>query len=253
MLQPTRFLSPLLAVALAITCQPAAAASPQSGVSSAEATMRESMMLGDFERVEYRDVEGNPLTFEQFMDAVKTGKSFAIEKESDHSLAVIRLNDPGRIEAPSQAALAMGTPLPAIGPLRTLDGEAVSDAELRSGFALLSFYFAECIPCVAEVPALNAYSSAHPEIHAWAVTFDDLATSSEFVAKRDLRLPVIADAQAFIDAVGVKTYPTWVLVSDGRIAALHTGGAMGADVATEADIEAWVAAAMEPPVTASEK
>jgi len=146
---------------------------------------------------------------------------------------------------PQAAAIVVGSLLPAIGKLETLDGASVSDADLRDRYTLLSFYFSQCVPCIAEIPALNGYAAAHPEMGVLAVTFDDIATSKAFVAQRGLELAVIADAQAFIDAVGVTGYPTWLLVdADGRIAAVHTGGSMGKDAASKADINAWVQGAM---------
>ena len=239
-----RFL-PLCAALLLAASPHAGAQPPQAAVSKAESAMLESMMLGDFSRVEYRDAEGTAIGFEQFVESVKASKSFSIEKESDHSLAVLRIKDPDRTVVPVEEGIVAGSRLPALGKLETLDGDAVSDADLRDRYTLLSFYFAECVPCIAEIPALNGYAAAHPEIGVWAITFDDTATSKAFVAQRGLELPVIAEAQVFIDAVGVTGYPTWLLVdADGRIAAVHTGGSTGGDAAGITDIDAWVQDAM---------
>jgi peroxiredoxin len=257
-----------LSIVLA-ACLPAGAASAQQAAqaghaaaqpapSAEELGFRHQLMLDDYARVEYRDEAGNAIGFEDVLRAIPTGKSFSIEKDGDHSLATIKLGGKhAAAEEPASRALQAGQPLPVPEGLRTLDGHAFGSAELHGRRTLLSLYFAECLPCIAEVPELNDLAAEHPEMGVYALTFDDAATAKAFVAQRGLRLPVVADAQAYLDALGVQTYPTLVLLDEaGRIAAVRHGGKMpapGGQAGDDADgegIAAWVATSFAAPQAA---
>ncbi|MGN6112077.1 MAG: TlpA family protein disulfide reductase [Luteimonas sp.] len=242
------------AAASAQEAQPAKPGS-QASPSASELAFRHQLMLDDYARVEFRDEAGNAITFEDLLRAIPAGKSFSIEKDSDHSLATVRIGSKhDDADEPAPQALQVGQALPAPEGLRTLDGHAFGSAELQGRRTLLSLYFAECLPCIAEVPELNRLAAAHPEMGVYAVTFDDAATAQAFVAQRGLQLPVVADANAYLDALGVQTYPTLVLLDEtGRIAAVRHGGKMpaGDDKAgdggdDDAGIAAWVAASFAP-------
>jgi peroxiredoxin len=247
----------------AAPAKPAAHAAVPATPSASELAFRHQMMLDDYARVEFRDEAGNAVTFEDILRAIPSGKSFSIEKDSGHSLATVRIGskheDAG---APAPEALNAGQALPAPEGLRTLDGRAFGSAELHGRRTLLSFYFAECLPCIAEVPEINSLAAAHPEMGVYAVTFDDAATAKGFVAQRGLRVPVVADAQPYLDALAVHTYPTLLLVDEqGRVAAVRHGGRMpagstpgdgtGADGDGDSGIAAWVAASFAAQVPAS--
>jgi peroxiredoxin len=235
--------------------QPRDHAAGQAAPSASELAFRHQMMLGDYARVDFRDEAGNAVTFEDILRAIPNGKSFSIEKDSDRSLATVRIGSKrDTAGAPEPSALHAGQALPAPEGLHTLDGKAFGSAELQGRRTLLSLFFAECLPCIAEVPELNDLAAAHPEMGVYAVTFDDATTAKGFVAQRGLRVPVVADAKPYLDALGVQTYPTLVLVDErGRIAAVRHGGKMPAGSIPGGDgkdggdgdsgIAAWVAAA----------
>jgi len=127
--------------------------------------------------------------------------------------------------------------------MKTLDGQAFSDAGLRGHRTLLSLFFSECVPCIAEVPALNAFAKAHPEVPVYAMTFDDAATAREFVGKRGLEVPVVADAQDYLDRMHVDTYPMLLLVdAQGKIAAVRSGGGTGDSALTADALASWAGA-----------
>lgn len=234
-----------------VQAPPAGQAAGHSTPSESELAFRHQMMLDEYARVEFRDEAGNAITFEDILRAIPNGKSFSIEKASDHSLATVRIGSKhDDADAPRPEVLKAGSALPAPEGLRTLDGQAFGSAELHGRRTLLSLFFAECLPCIAEVPELNSLAAAHADMGVYAVTFDDATTAKGFVAQRGLQVPVVADAKAYLDALGVQTYPTLILVDEhGRVAAVRHGGkvsmprALAGDEGGDSGIAAWVAAA----------
>ena len=95
---------------------------------------------------------------------------------------------------------------------------------------------------------LPAFSALHPEFGTIAVTFDSAQDAKSFSLKRKFNWPLLADAQGFIDAVGITVYPTMVLVGpDGRIVGL----AISSQIAgprkplTTENLLAWVSGLMD--------
>lgn len=243
-------------LAAGASAQEAPAAAQQAKPSAEELDFRHQLMLDDYARVEYRDEAGNAITFEDILRAIPTGKSFSIDKDKARSLATVKLGGSrhGRADEPAPQSLQVGQALPAPEGLRTLDGNGFGSDELRGRRTLLSFYFAECLPCIEEIPELNRFAAAHPEMGVYAVTFDDAATAKAFVAQSGLKLPVVADAQPYLDALGVQTYPTLVLVDkQGKVAAVRHGGKVriGESPAGSAGIDEWVVASASPAAAAA--
>ena len=91
---------------------------------------------------------------------------------------------------------------------KTLDGKRAQSGDTQRRPMILSFFFAECVPCIEEVPILNAFARKHPEYRYAAFTFDDASTAIRFVQRYQLEWPVVADSRPFIDLVGVRAFPT---------------------------------------------
>ena len=221
----------------------AGSAAAQQAPSMSDASFRASMALDGYARVEYRDADGKAIDFDAFLKAVAAGKSFSMVKESDHSLATVKVSAGTAQEKPSAPrGPAVGTALPPLDAgMRTLDGQAFADALLRGHRTLLSLFFAECVPCIAEVPALNAFAKAHPGVPVYSMTFDDAATGREFVRKRGLEVPVVADAQDYLDRMHVDTYPMLLLLdAQGKVAAVRSGGGTGDSALTAESLASWV-------------
>jgi thiol-disulfide isomerase/thioredoxin len=128
----------------------------------------------------------------------------------------------------------------------TLDGHRVRNADLATRPTLVSFFFAACVPCIREAPVLNAFAARHPEINVLAMTPDPPEVARKFVAQRGFRWPVIASADAYVQSLHVRGYPTWLLVApDGRILSRDTGldeAALQEPAIGLALLEQWVAA-----------
>lgn len=229
----------------------ASAPAPNNTVSSdgeggnAEQEFKEAMALSAYPKVQYRDEEGKDISFEEFIKQTSNGKSFGMYKNSKTKEAVVSLNKPGKLVAEeTKSDIRIGSPLPALKNVKTLNGEALDDAAFLGRHTLVSFYYSECVPCIAEVPALNAYAKAHPELGVLAVTFDPAKEARAFVEKYGLEWPVVTDSEAYIDAVGVKAYPTILLIGPDRkiVAKAKTNLLQGRDdtAAAVAALDGWV-------------
>jgi peroxiredoxin len=215
-----------------------------------EAKFLESAQLNPDAKVEYFDDSGRRLGFDAFFSLVLRGRSFGYKHDG-------RVSAKFRLDAPGPAAKAMRAPIvggrvaggvgvgdafPAFA-LPSTKGGRVTAATLRGRLTLINFFFADCVPCIAEIPALNAYARHYPEVQVLAVTFDDLATAQGFVKQRGLQWPVLADGMPLIGAAGITGFPSFALVGpDGRVRALAHSAAIppkGAKLDV-ANLSTWV-------------
>lgn len=139
-----------------------------------EAKFLETMQLNADAKVQYFDEGGRKLGFDAFFSAVMRGRSFGYEHDGRVE-AKIRL-DPLKPAAAVAAAAAprkpdayklhAGDAFPAFA-LPSTKGVRVTGVALRGKLTLVNFFFADCLPCIAEIPALNAYARHHPEVQVW--------------------------------------------------------------------------------------
>jgi thiol-disulfide isomerase/thioredoxin len=207
-----------------------------------EEDFRRQTMLGDY-TVVYQDHLGNKLTYDEFSKRMTGGMS--MHKEPGTHEATAKLADP---DAPksmpkSNFKVKAGDALPDFQLVR-LDGSTAGRQSLLGKPTLINFMFANCAPCVQEVPELNALAAAHPELNFAAVTFDDLATAKEFSDKYKFAWTMLAQGRPFLDTLGVKNYPSFALIAaDGTI--LGTGNR--AEIARgDRTLEAWIARLLAP-------
>ena len=252
------FKSLLAGLVAALCAFPVVYAEAMTGQQRAAAGFTEEAFLGamaidGYKEVRYLDEDGKPLRFDQFMAATQSGRSFSKEAQMDRSLAVLKLKPQSAARAevadewdePKAGKQALHVPAAGKVPALThkdLAGNAVSLAD-GVHYTLLSFFFADCVPCIQEVPALNALATTRIDLKVVSVTFEHHDDAAEFVHKRGLKTTVVADAQDYIDALGVKVYPTLALVSpEGRLMGVrsaykvadHKDGGL-------AELEAWMA------------
>ncbi len=209
----------LAALTLAASFQPAHA----DGKLSLQSAADEPAFLAAFGvtpqmTVKYQDEDGRSLTREAFYErmARAEGKlSFGIRKTPQD--VTLQFQAPGKRPEADRFKVAAGDLIPSFS-LRSLDQSTLSRDALKGRYTLMSFYFASCAPCVKEIPALNALQARMPELRLAAVTFDDEATSRRFVQDHGLRWPVYAQAQSFLQSLGVSSFPAFALLSpEGRL------------------------------------
>jgi thiol-disulfide isomerase/thioredoxin len=233
-----RLAASLVVVSLALVCNacsqqapeataganpPAVAAKPAA---MSEQAFRDGMQVADVRQVVYKDENGSVISFDTFIASVSAGRSFAKVVEGDKSLAEFTINPPEAKPPATQHENAALT-IPVASEMPEIKGSDISGNlhALKNGehYTLLSFFFHDCVPCIQEIPQLNALSARAKQVRLVAVTFDDRATAERFVRERGLKLPVVAGEQEYIEALGIKTFPTLVLVSpDGRLVGSRT-------------------------------
>lgn len=207
--------------------------------------------------VTYRNVDGKAMTRADFITAfAQRHMTFDIARDLNKHVAVLSLNPADslvskemKIQTAAFAkagargeALKPGQPLPAFR-LTDLDGRVVDNAALRGHVTLMNFFFATCVPCIQETPALTEYAKAHPQMPVLAVTFDDTGTARDYVAAHHFGWPVLANGMDFILAMGVSAYPQLALVdANGRLLAIRPSDSIrkGGGTITPQDIDRWV-------------
>ncbi|HEX7814676.1 TlpA disulfide reductase family protein, partial [Dyella sp.] len=199
----------------------------------------------------YSDEHGNCLSENQFFTAVGQGRAFDVEKHvKAHSATLVLKPASAATRLPDVTAIrpishwARGDAWPPLA-LTTLDGRTIHPADLHGHRTLVSFFFATCAPCVADLPALDAYHARHRRQAVLAITFDSEDDARQFVAARPLSWPVAFHAQRFLDHIGVGVYPSFAVVDEnGRLVKAASGDRLrrGHEVLTVEDIERWLAA-----------
>jgi len=210
---------------------------------SEESSIRKGMGLDGYD-VTYKDADGTPINFQQFSAGLAAQRSISITKNTNEKVAVLELGPEGEALAePTSPAytVKIGAALPAF-VLHDLNGKPIETAARRGRPTLLSFYFSECVPCIREIPMLNAFAESKPDIELFAITFDDVANARTFATKYAFAWPILADAQAFIDAIGISTYPTFILVdAEGKLRAIER---MSEQLSDAAQLALWVDASL---------
>jgi thiol-disulfide isomerase/thioredoxin len=125
--------------------------------------------------------------------------------------------------------------------VRTLDGGAftLSRHLAEDGRpVVLNLWASWCFPCRAEMPAIDAFATAHPEIAVVGVSVqDDAVAAAEFAAEIGVGYVLGYDEKDEVnDAYRPLGLPaTFLIAADGTIAQRHFGGV------TEESLEADIA------------
>jgi len=139
-------------------------------------------------------------------------------------------------------ALAFVTPLQAAMPeqptlkVSTLDGKSFDLAAQRGHWVIVNYWATWCVPCIKEMPDISRFVSAHADVAAIGVAYDDSEVEDirAFLVKHPVSYPV---AQVTMDAPpadfdvprGLPT--TWVIAPDGTVARHIVGPVTKAELA----------------------
>lgn len=204
--------------------------------------------------VVFHDVRGKVINQKAFAAGAARQQRYTTRLDEHRKLAVLTLLPLGKkpsgsqpvsdwtVESSSAAPIPEpGTIFPAFD-LPKVGGGRLNTASSQGKPYVVDFFFAQCIGCIAELPTLNAYHKQYPERPLVAITFDDARTAADFVQQRHFDWPVTYAGKAFTDKLGLKVYPTMVVVgADGKVLATRVGSD---DSATPEKLEAWVAASI---------
>jgi cytochrome oxidase Cu insertion factor (SCO1/SenC/PrrC family) len=188
-----------------------------------ESDFRRMLNLGPDAKIAYRDLECRPITFEQFVAAMRQpGQGSEVARAADSSAVTMSLHRRGGASCPSPYGPV--TEMPAFD-LADLGGQRVTSASLRGKPTLVNFYFAGCVPCILEVGPLNEFAASRKDLHFLAVTFDEPPEARAFVKRYKFKWRVVPDARDFIDRMGVVRYPMLALFdAQGRLLGTRSGG-----------------------------
>jgi peroxiredoxin len=117
--------------------------------------------------------------------------------------------------------------------LTTLDGSTLALADLRGQAVLVNVWASWCLPCRAEMPAMQAmyeeYASQGFTILAVNSTIQDSQSqAAEFVAEHNLTFPILLDLDGHVSALyQVSALPSsFFILPDGTIQEVVIGGPM---------------------------
>ncbi|MGZ5200736.1 MAG: TlpA family protein disulfide reductase [Telluria sp.] len=225
---------------LAASVFTAAFADPQTApLPESMQSILKGMHVEKYSRLTLLDEQGAAMDPDAFAQAVKSGHSFNMKKASagdgpDITMRLVSKEEAAKtVNVPPK--LKEGDAFPQF-QLARLDGTLVDNSALAGKYALVSFYFSTCAPCIKEVPELNALAKRRNDINVVAVTFDSPEESKRFVEQYQFDWTVVPKARDLINAVGVKGYPTLMLLDpQGHIVAFTVGGKSQAGT-----IDTWV-------------
>ncbi len=199
-------------------------------------------------KITFVDGSGKAVDYDEFMRQVnQPGHSFSAEKDFNAHTATLRIKVASTPPAASSTTLKIkaGDALPAFS-LHDAHGHRLTNAALTGHYTLLSFYFADCPPCIAEVPTLNALAKQPKDFKVLAATYETQDVALAFAKQHRLEVPSLTGAQQWIDTIGISTYPTLLLIDpQGRLVAevLSTALVTPQDkdhVPSAAEITRWV-------------
>ncbi len=203
-----------------------------------EQSLIASLQLGASPTVRYLDQAGVSINYAAFTRLLGDGKTFSSTKDSQAGAAMLRIQTPGQ---PARFAFKRGDAFPPF-ELPALQGGTQRLGSYQGRYTLISFFFADCAPCIAEVPTLSAFARQHGDMNFVAITYEDADTARRFAGSRGFAWPILHGGQALIDTLGVSTYPTLMLLDpSGHVAGVAIGMSLRDDEAKRlADLNRWI-------------
>ena len=132
----------------------------------------------------------------------------------------------GRLRAPDLQGEAPDFTLVA------LDESRYTLRSLRGRPVVLNFWATWCGPCRFELPMLQRWASAHPEVMTLGIAVDrDRAAVRRFFTDQRSTYPILWDHARVQDAYKVTTLPTTIVLNaEGKIVGAHTGILFGPEL-----------------------
>lgn len=123
----------------------------------------------------------------------------------------------------------------------SISGDSIDTKNLRGKVVIINFWFIECHPCIAELPALNKLVKEYKnkEVVFLAPTYETKARlDTAFFPKYKFDFTIIADAQKIRGLFGETGYPTtYIIDKTGKIKQTYLGGIEGKKAEEEMYVE----------------
>lgn len=103
--------------------------------------------------------------------------------------------------------------------LQTIDNKTVTINDLKGKPTLINFWFANCMPCIEEMPVLNKIKEQFKDrVNFIAITFETKEKVIDFLKKHNYTFTQIADARKFTDELKMSSFPVNVFLDKNGIA-----------------------------------
>lgn len=122
---------------------------------------------------------------------------------------------------------SQATPSPLRFDLLRLDADDHIRLDQFQGQAVvLNFWASNCLPCIRELPILNAHAARQPRLHFVGIAIDTRTAAQAFLRSHPARYPQALATSAFLPTFGnkIKGLPyTVILTSEHRICTRRLG------------------------------
>ena len=128
----------------------------------------------------------------------------------------------------ASASEASGRPAPSF-ELKGVDGSPVSLADYRGKPAVIDFWATWCVPCIYQIPELNAFWEIHREtgdvaVIGVAVDVEGASVVAPWIEEKGVEYQIAIGDEGLAREFGVLGFPTLAIISsDGNIESLHVG------------------------------
>lgn len=204
------------------------------------AEVRKQLRVDTYKDVSYFDENKNEITSEQFDQRIRGGAYVSMSKTKNWfgtTIVKMRLDTKPSIAFKAGYKIKAGDQFPAFSHMM-LTNKPFTNKELLGKYSVVSFYFADCAPCITEIPELNALAASRADMNHIGITFDPVKTTRKFVDEHKLGWILLSDAKPTLDALGVTMYPTLALLDpEGKVIAIEPGHAIKKSDKT---IAAWI-------------
>jgi thiol-disulfide isomerase/thioredoxin len=152
------------------------------------------------------------------------------------------------IQAEGSAPPSSGNDIKALPPinLQDFEGKAIPSDQFKGNIVVLDFWATWCVPCIAEIPALNRlqekYGAKGVKVVGVALASGDAAEVKPFVGRNKMKYTVLMGDDDQVYDLNVVAFPTTYLVTrDMKVFRRYIGSGPKKAAELEADIQKLLA------------